>query len=248
VAQWPFGSLFALADKVRGRVQRAVARADLDRILGQVTVAFEDVREAASEQAILLLRATTRLVTFALLAALSVCGLAIAVFSIGWSRTGDFNLPGLARLVHLGDLRDQIGELLHDLAANGPVAGITALCGLAAIVLGILLLVGALWPRREPLVVLERGGEGTLAARRRVLARVASTLAEQTRGVTATNVKVRPGRRRGGRLTVRADHSRSQQPQDVRQHVQLALAPLTNAFGLRARIRPRLGAHRRRVE
>jgi hypothetical protein len=51
VAQWPFGSLFALADKVRGRVQRAVARADLDGILGQVTVAFEDVREAASEQA-----------------------------------------------------------------------------------------------------------------------------------------------------------------------------------------------------
>jgi hypothetical protein len=51
VAQWPFGSLFALADKVRGRVQRAVARADLDGILGQVTVAFEDVLDATSEQA-----------------------------------------------------------------------------------------------------------------------------------------------------------------------------------------------------
>jgi hypothetical protein len=50
VAQWPFDSLFALADQVRGRVQRAAARADLDGILGQVTVAFEDVREAASEQ------------------------------------------------------------------------------------------------------------------------------------------------------------------------------------------------------
>jgi len=197
---------------------------------------------------ILLLRAIARLVTFVLLAALAACGLAIAIFSIGWSRTGDFNLPGLARLVHLGDLRDEVDELLHDLAANGPVAGITALCGLGAIALGILLLVGALWPRRERMVILERSRDGTLAARRRVLGRVASALAEQTRGVTATKVKIRPGRRRGGRLTVRADHSRSQQPRDVRQRTQRVLAPLTDTFGLRARVQPRLGQHRRRVE
>lgn len=197
---------------------------------------------------ILLLRALARLVTFVLLVVLATCGLAIAIFSIGWSRTGDFNLPGLARLVHLGDLRDQVGELLHDLAGPGPVAGITALCGLGALAAGLLLLVGALWPRRERLVILERSEEGTLAARRRVLARVASALAEQTRGVTAAQVKVRPGRRRGGQLAVRADHSHTQEPQDVRQRTQLALAPLTDAFGLRARVQPRLGQHRRRVE
>lgn len=197
---------------------------------------------------ILLLRAVARLVTFVLLVVLAACGLAIAIFSIGWSRTGDFSLPGLARLVHLGDLRDQVGELLHDLAGPGPVAGITVLCGLGAIAVGLLLLVGALWPRRERLVILDRSADGTLAARRRVLAHVASALAEQTRGVTATKVRVRPGRRRGGRLAVRADHSRTQKPQDVRQRTQLALAPLTDAFGLRARVQPRLGQHRRRVE
>lgn len=197
---------------------------------------------------ILLLRAVARLATFVLLAVLAVCGLAIAVFSIGWSRTGDFNLPGLARLVHLGDLRDQVGELLHDLAGPGPVAGITVLCGLGALGVGLVLLVGALWPRRERLVVLEASEEGTLAARRRVLGRVAGALAEQTRGVTATKVKVRPGRWRGGRLAVRADYSRTQEPRDVRQRTQLALAPLTEAFGLRARVQPRLGQHRRRVE
>ena len=197
---------------------------------------------------ILLLRAIARLVTFVLLLALAVCGLAMAVFSIGGSSSGDFSLPGLARLVHLGDLRDQAGELLHDLQGPGSVAGITALCGLAALALGVLLLVGALWPRRERLVILERGEGGTLAARRRVLGRVAGALAEQTRGVTATKVKVRPGRRRGGRLAVRADHSSTQQPQDVRQRTELALAPLTEAFGLRARITPRLGQHGRRVE
>jgi hypothetical protein len=49
VAQWPFESLFALADQVRARVQRAAARADLDGILGQVSVAFEDVRDATGE-------------------------------------------------------------------------------------------------------------------------------------------------------------------------------------------------------
>jgi hypothetical protein len=50
VAQWPFGSLFGLADDVRKQVRRAAARADLDGILGQVTVAFEDVRDATSEE------------------------------------------------------------------------------------------------------------------------------------------------------------------------------------------------------
>src|SRR5437764_11548113 len=52
VAQWPFGSLFALADQVRARVRRAAVRADLDGILGQVTVAFEDVRDATSEDVV----------------------------------------------------------------------------------------------------------------------------------------------------------------------------------------------------
>jgi hypothetical protein len=196
----------------------------------------------------LLLRALARLVTFVLLVVLAACGLAVAIFSIGGSRTGDFSLPGLARLVHLGALRDQVGELLGDLAGPGPVAGIAALCGLGAVAVGVLLLLGVLWPRRERLVILDRGEEGTLAARRRVLARVASALAEQTRGVTATRVKVRSGRRRGARLAVRADHSHNQQPKDVRQRTQLALAPLTDAFGLRARVQPRLGRRRRRVE
>jgi len=50
VAQWPFGSLFALADQVRTGVQRAAAHADLAGILGELMVAFEDVRDAAGER------------------------------------------------------------------------------------------------------------------------------------------------------------------------------------------------------
>lgn len=51
VARWPFGSLLAVADQVRTRVRRAAARVGLDGILGQITVAFEDVDEGAGEDA-----------------------------------------------------------------------------------------------------------------------------------------------------------------------------------------------------
>ena len=48
VAQWPFGSLFGLADQVRTRVRRAAARVDLDGILGSISVGFEDVDDTTS--------------------------------------------------------------------------------------------------------------------------------------------------------------------------------------------------------
>ncbi|MGO9901243.1 MAG: hypothetical protein ACLP0J_16480 [Solirubrobacteraceae bacterium] len=197
---------------------------------------------------ILLLRALARLLTITLFVVLAACGLAIAIFSIGGSPTGDFSLSGLARLVGLGGLRKQVGELLQDLARPGPVAGIAVLCGLGAVAVGLLLLVGMFWPRRERLLVLETTAEGTLAARRRVLGRAAGALAEQARGITATKVKVRPGRRRGGRILVRASYSRAQESQVVRQRTLRALAPLTEAFGLRARVRLRLARRGRTVE
>jgi hypothetical protein len=51
VAEWPFGSLFALADQVRTRVQRAAARVGLDDLLGSITVGFEDVLDTARDRA-----------------------------------------------------------------------------------------------------------------------------------------------------------------------------------------------------
>ena len=51
VAEWPFGSLFALADQVRTRVQRAAARVGLDGLLGSITVGFEDVLDTARDRA-----------------------------------------------------------------------------------------------------------------------------------------------------------------------------------------------------
>lgn len=196
---------------------------------------------------VLLFRALARLVTFLLLVALALAGLATAVFSLG-SGSGDFSLPGLARLLHLPDLRDQVGTLLGSVEASGSPAAVTALSSTGAVVLALVLLAGALWPRRERLVVLERGSEGTLSSRRRALSRMAAALVEQTRGVTAAKVRVLPARRRGGLLLVRAYHSRAQQPQELRDRTRQALEPLTAPFPLRARVRPRLGTRGRRVE
>jgi len=196
---------------------------------------------------VLLLRALARLVTFLLLVVLAVAGLATAVFALG-AGAGDFSLPGLARLVHLPDLRDQVGTLLGRVEASGPLAAVTALCSAGAVALALLLLAGALWPGRERLVVLERASEGRLSSRRRALARMAAALVEQTHGVTAAKVRVLPARRRGGRLLVRAYHSRAQQPQELRDRARQALEPLTAPFALRARVRPRLGTRGRRVE
>jgi len=196
---------------------------------------------------ILLLRGLARVLAFLLFVALAVAGLAVALFSLG-SGAGDFSLPGLARLIGLPELREEVGTLLARVEAEGDTALVTALAAVGAVVLGVCLILGALWPRRERLVVFDRDEQGRLAARRRVLASLAGALAEQPRGVTEAKVRVRPGRRTGGVLSVRAFHSRRQQGSEVRNREESALAPLTEELGLRARVSPRLGGRGRRVE
>ncbi|CAA9503798.1 MAG: hypothetical protein AVDCRST_MAG45-1471 [uncultured Solirubrobacterales bacterium] len=197
---------------------------------------------------IALLRGIARLVAFLLLVVLAVCALAVAVASIGGAGAGGFGLPGLAELVRLPQLADLVRGLFEQVEGSGGAQAVPALAGLGAVLVGILLLVGALWPRRERLVRLEDGDEGTLAARRRALGQVAAALAEQSRGVTATKVRVRPRRgRRGGRLEVRAVHPRSSDAKEVERQATGLLEPLTDPFSLKAKVRPRLGESGARV-
>ncbi len=49
IARWPFGSLFELADQVRDRVARAASAAELQSVLGEVLVSFEDVVEPGAD-------------------------------------------------------------------------------------------------------------------------------------------------------------------------------------------------------
>lgn len=193
---------------------------------------------------VILLRAIVRLLTFVLLAGLAVAGLAVAVFSLGGS--GDLSLPGLAKLIALPDLEAKAGELLDAVEADGPIALGSGLAGLAAVALGVLLLIGALAPARERLVRLGENDGGRLEARRRALGQVASSLVEQQRGVNASRVRVRPSRSgQGGKIVLRAGHPASADSGEVERQATSALAPLTKPFGLKARVKSRLDSGRR---
>jgi hypothetical protein len=181
-------------------------------------------------------RALVRLVGFVALVALAAGGLALAVFSIETGTSGP-SLGRLAKLLHLGSLRATVGQWLGQLETHGSVAILAGACGIGAILLGLLLLAGVLVPRRERLVTLSRGEPGTVAARRRPLAQVATALVERERGVTEARVRVRPMRRRtGGRLSVRASRARRADPRQVQTAVREALRGITEPFKLKARV------------
>jgi hypothetical protein len=91
---------------------------------------------------ILLARALVRVVSFVLLVILAVAGIVLAVFCIGAGTSGP-SLGGLAGLLDLGSLRDTVGTWLGQLQASGAVAGVAAVCGLGAMLLGLYLIVGA---------------------------------------------------------------------------------------------------------
>lgn len=187
---------------------------------------------------IVVARALVRVVGLVTLLLLAVAGLVLAVFCIGTGTSGP-SLGRLASLLHLASLRATVGGWLGDLEAPGSVAVIAGLCGLGAILVGLLLLAGILVPRRERLVTLSRGDSGTVAARRRPLAQIATALIERVRGVTQARVRVRPLRRGGGRVAVRASRTPRAEPTEVRSAVREALGGLIEPFKLRARVEVR---------
>jgi hypothetical protein len=63
----------------------------------------------AERVVILLLPALARVLTLLPFVALAVAGLAVARFSLG-SGAGDFSLPGLARLIGLPELREEVTD------------------------------------------------------------------------------------------------------------------------------------------
>jgi Family of unknown function (DUF6286) len=173
---------------------------------------------------------------------LALSGLVLAVFCIGTGTHGP-SLGGLASLLSLHSVRDTAGDWLARVEAPGSVAVIAGVCGLGAILLGLLLVAGVLVPRRERLVQLAEDERGKLAARRRPLAQLATALVEPVRGVTEARVRVRPFRRTGGRVSVRASRTTKADADEVRHAVAQQLESLTAPFKLKARIDvPRRGA------
>ena len=197
---------------------------------------------------ILLLRALARLVAFVLFVAVALAGLAVAVFSIQGG-DGPLSLPGLAEHLRLPALEATVGDYLGQLEADGPLAKISALVGAGVVLCGVLLLLGVLVPRRERVVVFEEGDAGRIGARRRTLAAVAEALAEQARGVTEANARVRPrGRLRRGRLRVTASHPRDYEDREVEERVLSSVAPLLESSGLKPRVEAKAGTRGARAE
>ena len=188
----------------------------------------------------ILLRALVALLSFVLLLALALLGAAVALFSIQGGDTG-LSIPALARILQLPELRETLDGFLAALEGPGPVAAMTLLATLGAVLLGALLLAGIVVPRRERMVTIDSSERGTLAARRRPLAQLATSLAGRAEGVTQVRVQVRPRRSSGGRLKVRADRTRTARPESVKQSITDALEPVTGPFKLRARTSSRVG-------
>jgi hypothetical protein len=191
-----------------------------------------------------LLRVLAAVVGFVLLVVVAVGGVVVAVFCIRGG-TATLSLDHLAGLISLPELRDKVGPFLESLEADGPAAALAALCGAGAVLLGIGLLIGALVPRRERVLIVERTERGTIAARRRAAAAALADLAERPREILSAKAKVRPNRKRAGgraRLKLTEAAGTDERPQAAQARAQLD--ELGEALSLklqRARRKPRHG-------
>lgn len=188
---------------------------------------------------VLVLRVLAALIGLLLLVVLAAAGLATAIFSLQ-AGDGTLSLSQLAGLLSLDELRDSVGGWITGLEAGGPIAAVAALSGAGAVVLGLGLLIGALIPRRERLLIIERSPAGVLSAKRRAAAAALQDLAQQPGAVLAAKVRVRPRRRAiGGRARLTVVHAQTAEPGRVLAAARSASEPLAEQLSLPLRVRQR---------
>jgi hypothetical protein len=190
------------------------------------------------------LRLLAAVVGFLLLVVIAVGGVIVAIFCLrGDSAT--LSLAHLAGLLSLDGLRDGVGTLLARIEADGPVAVLSALCGLGAALLGIGLIVGALMPRRERRLVIESDERGTISARRRAVGDALASLAERPREILGAKAKVRPNRSHpGGRARLKLTEAAGTDERPVAEQSRRELAQLGEGLSLKLQStsrRPRSG-------
>lgn len=182
---------------------------------------------------VFLLRLLAAVLAFALLIAIAVGGIVVAIFCIRGG-TATLSLHHLSSLLSLPDLRDKIGPFLESLEASGPAAAIAALCGAGAILLGVALLLGALVPRRERILIVERSDRGTIAARRRPAGSALADLAEKPREVLSAKAKVSPNRSRtGGRARLKLTEAAGTDERPKAEQARTDLGDLAEALSLK---------------
>ena len=189
---------------------------------------------------VLLTRMLVSLIGLACAAVLAIVGGAAAVFCIQGGH-GTLSLSKLASDARLPQLRDDIATLLDRLTAHGPVAVVAALAGLGAVLLGVVMVVGALLRTRQRAFTLSADDAASIGAQRRALAQVAGALAEQPAAIRRARARARPWRRRiGGRLKVRAEYwAQTSTKEEATAAVRESLSGLTDSLPLELRIRVR---------
>jgi hypothetical protein len=149
------------------------------------------------------------------------------------------------------ELASDHGEMPQRLGSPDLLRMLKPVCGLGAMLLGILLLLGTLSRRKQHLAVLEQDTDtGALAARPRTLREMARAMAEQARGATSVKRPKLSLSRDGtqGRLTIEATRARSTDPHALERAVLDGIGPITEPFGLKPRVRVRLGQRGTRVQ
>jgi hypothetical protein len=197
----------------------------------------------------LLLRVISRLIGMVWMVVLALVGLGVAMYCFdGFISLGSVRPD---RLLHLPNVRRHVGRFLHQIALSGPTAALALLGGVAAIAIGLLLLAGMFRSLREGLVVLDRDGDGgTVGARTATLGAMCRALAEQAPGVTAIKRPRVKSSRRGthGRLKITASRARTSDGSELEQAIRKRLEPISDPFGLRPRVRLRVGERGERVQ
>lgn len=195
------------------------------------------------------LRPLARLVGAIWMIVLALFGLAVAMYcfdaviNLGSARPD--------RLLDLPSVRRHVGRFLDQIAAPGTTAGLALLCGLGAMLIGLLLLVGVVGPRKQRLAILEQDGPaGAIAARPKPLRDMARALAERARGATSVKRPRLSLSRRGtrGKLKVSATRTRTTDPEELEAALQRAVEPITEPFNLKPRVRVRLGQSGNRTQ
>lgn len=198
-----------------------------------------------------LARSLARLVGVAWTLVLAALGLGIAAYCVD-------ALVGLGsarpdRLLSLPSVRRHVGDFLAQLGAHGPVASLSLLCGVGAVVAGVLLIAGLLasGPR---VAVLERDGSeplGTLSVRRGPMRDMLYALAQRPR-----QAQIAPRRKLSlklhghrGQVTVQATYRpEDDEPAQAQAAIKEAVAPLSEPFSLSVRVRMAQDRAARRVQ
>lgn len=153
------------------------------------------------------------------------------------------------RLLHLPRVRHHVGHFLDEIAAPGSTAGLALAGGIVAVIVGLVLLTGILRSSKQRLLMLESGGDGSLAATPRAVRGMAQALAEQAPGaISIQRPKLRSSRHgMRSRLTVTAAGTPRADRRAVEAAVTRQLESLNRPFHLRARVRVHTGEHGERV-